>query len=184
MALDLILGSDFLDINDLEKNISKRIKKIDNEALEKLEIINKESQIERENRLLKESIALSHEELRKFQKDHKLQIDNMKNTINKLENKINQLQDSNNLISESIAHEVNTLSTKIDVLLVSKVKTLSKVNKEYVEELKELTNKSKERFESFYNKKKLIDRLIFVNLGITPALFLILVFFIFFKKYL
>lgn len=172
----------FLDINDFEKNISKKIKKVNNEALEELENMNKESQLERENRLLKEAIALSHAELRKFQKEHKLQIDNIKNTIIKLENKINKLQDSNSLLSTSIAHEVNNLSTKIDVLLVSKVKTISNVNKEYIDGLKELTNKSKSRFESFYNKKKWIDRLIFVNLGISPALFLILLFFIFFKK--
>ena len=106
----------------------------------------------------------------------------MKNTINRLENKINKLQDSNNLLSESIAHEVNNLSTKIDVLLVSKVKTISKVNKEYIAGLKDLTNKSKERFESFYNKKKFIDILIFTNLGITPILLLIILFFIFFRN--
>jgi len=172
----------FLNINDLEKNVAKKIKKVKNDALEELENMNKESQLERENRLLKEAIALSHTELKKFQKDHKLQTDNMKNTINRLENKINKLQDSSNLLSESIAHEVNNLSTKIDVLLVSKVKTISKVNKEYIEGLKELTNKSKSRFESFYNKKKFIDILIFTNLGITPVLFLIILFFIFFKK--
>lgn len=170
-----------IDINDFEKKVSKT-KKTDNKSLSELDSINKESQKELENRLLKESIATSHQELRKFQNQQQKQIDSIKNTITSFNTKINQLQDSNKLLNDSIEHEINNLSNKIDVLLVSKVKVLNKTNTEHITKLQELIDKSQTRFETFYNKKTWIDRFIFINLGITPLLFLILLYFMFFKK--
>jgi chromosome segregation ATPase len=179
MELDGILGSDYLDldINKLEKKIkkTKRTKKLtDNESLNKLNEINQESGKELENRLLKESIALSHTELKKFQNQQEKQIDNIRNTVTNLNNKINQLQDSNKTLTESIEHEINNLSNNIDILLISKVKTLNELNNEHINKLQELINKSQNRYETFYNKKEWIDKLIFINLAITPILFLII----------
>ena len=169
------------DINKLEKNINKKAKKISNEAIKKIDKINIETQLERENRLLKESIALSHEELKRFQKVQQKQIETIRNTIVKLDNKINMLKDSNKILNDSIEHEISNISNQIDILLVSKVKMLNKTNTEHVNKLKDLISKSQSRFETFYNKKKWIDRLIFANLAITPILFLIILYFIFCK---
>jgi len=169
------------DINDSEKKV-KKPKKQDDNSLNELKSINKETQKELENRLLKESIATSHQELRKFQNQQQKQIDNIKNTVTSLNNKISQLQESNKLLNDSIDNEINNLSNQIDVLLVSKVKMLNETNTKHVNKLDDLINKSQTRFDSFYNKKTWIDRLIFINLGITPVLFLILLYFIFFEK--
>lgn len=51
-----------------------------------------------------------------------------------------------------------------------------------IESIEEIKVDSKKRFDSYYNRKKIIDYLIYINLAITPILLLILSYVIFIKK--
>lgn len=51
-----------------------------------------------------------------------------------------------------------------------------------IESIEEIKVDSKKRFDSYYNRKKNIDYLIYINLAITPILLLILSYVIFIKK--
>lgn len=80
-------------------------------------------------------------------------------------------------------------SKQVITNLDSNIKTtfnsnLEKINEETIKVVKnseEIQKRSSERFESFYNRKKYMDYLIYLNLGITPILLLIVIYIIFIK---
>ncbi|MEL5897390.1 hypothetical protein AAGC94_04820 [Clostridium sporogenes] len=100
------------------------------------------------------------------------------------------MKTSNELLKESIGEELKILVDKSNKIL----KGLSiKLDKVYIERigtetekkiqaLNELQKEAENRCESYYNRKTIIDYLIYINLAITPILFFIIIYIQFFKK--
>ncbi len=59
----------------------------------------------------------------------------------------------------------------IDRQFSDKVSKATEEARKTIEELQELTSKANKRFENYYNRKELIDYLIFAYMGLTPILF-------------
>lgn len=76
---------------------------------------------------------------------------------------------------------ITDLDSSIDTTFNSNLKKLNEETIKVVKKSEEIQERSSARFESFYNRKKYIDYLIYVNLGITPILLVILVYIIFIK---
>lgn len=51
-----------------------------------------------------------------------------------------------------------------------------------IENCEDMKVKAKKRFDSYYNRKQIIDYLIYINLAITPILLIILSYVLFIKK--
>lgn len=77
---------------------------------------------------------------------------------------------------------ISNLEDKINQTYKENIEKLNEKTKETIEKCIDLQSNSKQRFESYYNKKKIIDYLIYINLGITPIMFLILIYLQFLKK--
>jgi len=71
--------------------------------------------------------------------------------------------------------------SKIETIYKTNTARINKETADTVQKCEELQDNSKERFKSYYNRKKIIDYLIYLNLAITPILLIILCV-IFFKK--
>lgn len=54
--------------------------------------------------------------------------------------------------------------------------------KEIVEETEKVKNKTDREVKSYFDRHKIIDYLVYINLIITPILFLIIIYILFFKK--
>lgn len=77
---------------------------------------------------------------------------------------------------------IKELKKDIEELTEKKINLLGEKVAEYIKNTEELKQKAKKRFESYYNRKKIIDFLIYINLAITPLLFTVIVYILFFKK--
>jgi viroplasmin and RNaseH domain-containing protein len=93
-----------------------------------------------------------------------------KNLIKKSEKEISTLSDNFGKI-------LSNLNTKIEDTYNKNTKRITEETTSTVQKCQELQESSKKRFNSYYNRKKIIDWIVFINLGITP-IFLILLFFI------
>jgi len=93
-----------------------------------------------------------------------------KNLIKKSEKEISTLSDNFGKI-------LSNLNTKTEDTYSKNTKRITDETTTTVQKCQELQESSKKRFNSYYNRKKVIDWLVFLNLGITP-IFLILLFFI------
>lgn len=82
------------------------------------------------------------------------------------------------MVSKGLGKEIDKISTKI----LNDYSLFTKKSFEHVEDIEKLMTKSKERFNSYYRRKKLIDYLIYINLVIAPVLFLIIFYIVFIKK--
>jgi predicted nuclease with TOPRIM domain len=93
-----------------------------------------------------------------------------KNLIKKSEKEISTLSDNFGKI-------LSTLNIKIEDTYNKNTKRITEETTSMVQKCQELQESSKKRFNSYYNRKKIVDWLIYLNLGITP-IFLILLFFV------
>ncbi|MBU3174628.1 hypothetical protein [Clostridium estertheticum] len=80
-------------------------------------------------------------------------------------------------MSDKFGKVLSNLNTKIEDTYNKNTKRITEETTSTVQKCQELQESSKKRFNSYYNRKKIIDWLIYLNLGITPV-FLILLFFI------
>lgn len=85
-------------------------------------------------------------------------------------------------MSDKAQSIISNLKIKIEDTFKSKTDIISETTSKTVEKCQELQESSKNRSESYFKKKKNIDFLIYTNLGITPILFILLSYVIFFKK--
>ncbi|MDU1540835.1 MAG: hypothetical protein E6902_14625 [Paeniclostridium sordellii] len=74
------------------------------------------------------------------------------------------------------------LQDRINSLLVENLGSISRETKEYVSNIEKLKSDAKKRFDSFYNRKNLIDKLVISNLAITPIILMILIYWTLIKK--
>jgi len=77
---------------------------------------------------------------------------------------------------------MNVLIRKLQESLNSRLGTVADDTRKYIRELESIKSDSKDRFESYYNRKKWFDYLIIANLSIVPILLIILSYVVFFKK--
>jgi len=79
----------------------------------------------------------------------------------------------------------NTLSefeVKLDNTFKSNTESISNKTNETVQKYQELQESFKSGSKSYLNRKKFIDHLVYINLFITPILFVILSYLLFFKR--
>ncbi|WP_236887296.1 hypothetical protein [Clostridium botulinum] len=103
------------------------------------------------------------------------------------------MKTSNELLKEIIEEQLEILVDKSNKILKGLYIKLDKVYKVHIERigtetekkiqaLNELQKEAENRYESYYNRKTIIDYLIYINLAITPILFFIIIYIQFFKK--
>ncbi|MCB2295949.1 hypothetical protein LGK95_21040 [Clostridium algoriphilum] len=80
-------------------------------------------------------------------------------------------------MSDKFGSILSELQVKVEATYKRNTELINKETADSVQKCQELQESSNKRFESYYNRKKLIDWLIYINLGLTP-IFLILLFFI------
>jgi len=85
-------------------------------------------------------------------------------------------------LNDKTIETVQSIKTNIEELIEEKINSLSEKSSQYIETTEKLKVDAKKRFESYYNRKKIIDFLIYINLALTPFLFAIVVYILFFKK--
>lgn len=85
-------------------------------------------------------------------------------------------------MSDSTQRILKELDSKIESTYKSNMELITEETNNTVEVCQQLQNSSQKRFESYFNRKQIIDYLIYANLAITPILFIILAYILFFKK--
>ncbi|WP_443662419.1 hypothetical protein [Clostridium sp.] len=77
---------------------------------------------------------------------------------------------------------LSNLKIKIEDTFKSKTDLISQTTSNTIQTCHELQESSKNRSKSYFKRKLNIDFLVYANLGITPILFILLSYVIFFKK--
>ncbi len=131
-------------------------------------------------------------------------IDKSSNIFNNLNNKIistcqemekinqtvseqlkNQNQKSEKLIGDLIdksSNIFNNLNNKIISTCENSMEQITNETTKAIESCEDMKTNAKKRFDSYYNRKKIIDYLVYINLAITPILLIILSYVLFIKK--
>lgn len=76
----------------------------------------------------------------------------------------------------------NNLNNKIISTCENSIEQITTETTNSIESCKEMKSNAKKRFDSYYNRKQIIDYLIYINLAITPILLIILSYVLFIKK--
>lgn len=76
----------------------------------------------------------------------------------------------------------NNLNNKIISTCENSIEQITTETTNSIESCKEMQSNAKKRFDSYYNRKQIIDYLIYINLAITPILLIILSYVLFIKK--
>lgn len=74
------------------------------------------------------------------------------------------------------------LSIKLDKVYKAHIERIGTETEKKIQALNELQKEDENRYESYYNRKTIIDYLIYINLAITLILFFIIIYIQFFKK--
>lgn len=77
---------------------------------------------------------------------------------------------------------IEALNQKINHTFNASIKRLEQETEKKVQALNNLQQKAENRCYGYYNRKKMIDYLVYINLAVTPILFFIIVYIQFFKK--
>jgi hypothetical protein len=64
--------------------------------------------------------------------------------------------------------------SKIETIYTTNTARINKETADTVQKCEELQDNSRKRFKSYYNRKKIIDYLIYIDLAITPILLIVL----------
>lgn len=78
-------------------------------------------------------------------------------------------------------NSINAVEKTNETLKENVIKSGNKL-KEIVEETEKVKNKADREVKSYFYRHKIIDYLVYINLIITPILFLIIIYILFFKK--
>ncbi|WP_394857242.1 hypothetical protein [Clostridium paraputrificum] len=76
----------------------------------------------------------------------------------------------------------NNLNNKIISTCENSIEQITTETTNSIESCEEMKSNAKKRFDSYYNRKQIIDYLIYINLAITPILLIILSYVLFIKK--
>lgn len=84
-------------------------------------------------------------------------------------------------MNDNVKVVLDTTTQNINSLMNENLGQISEKSTKYIQEVENLKIDAKNRFDSFYGRKKTIDYLVYANLGLTPIILVILIFFTFFK---
>lgn len=85
-------------------------------------------------------------------------------------------------MNDNSTNVFNNLNNKIISTCENSMEQISNKTINAIESCEEMKINAKKRFDSHYNRKKIIDYLIYINLAITPILLLSLSYVVFIKK--
>ena len=68
----------------------------------------------------------------------------------------------------------NNLNNKISSTCENSMEQITNETTKAIKSCEDMKVNAKKRFDSYYNRKKIIDYLIYINLAITPILFIVL----------
>ena len=78
-------------------------------------------------------------------------------------------------LSDNFGTILSELNNKIEDTYKKNTKRITDVTTETVEKCEDIQNNAKKRSKSYFDRKKIIDWLVYINLGLTP-IFLILLY--------
>ena len=78
-------------------------------------------------------------------------------------------------LSDNFGSILSELNNKIEDTYKKNTKRITDVTTETVEKCEDIQNNAKKRSKSYFDRKKIIDWLVYINLGLTP-IFLILLY--------
>lgn len=96
-----------------------------------------------------------------------------------------QSQKSEKIIGDLIdksSKVFNNLNNKISSTCENSMEQITNETTKAIKSCEDMKVNAKKRFDSYYNRKKIIDYLIYINLAITPILLIVLSYLLFIKK--
>jgi len=85
-------------------------------------------------------------------------------------------------LSDKFGSILSELQVKVEATYRRNTELINKETVDSVQMCQELRESSKKRFKSYYDRKKIIDCLIYINLGLTPIFLIVFSYILFFKK--
>lgn len=153
----------------LEK-YNEKFEKLKKEQTELLELINQKIKILEDNNQIF-SKTMSQE----IEKINQVIYEQLKSQSQKSEKMIGDLIDKSSKV-------FNNLNNKIISTCENNIEQITKETTNAIKSCEDMKVNAKKRFDSYYNRKKVIDYLIYINLAITPILLIILSYLLFIKK--
>lgn len=98
--------------------------------------------------------------------------------LGEIQQKIHELKDSNKTLTANIGQEIESLSASVDALYGTKVHELNQLTEEYIRQMAQLQKDSSVHLNSYLNRRKILDVLVYINLAITPFLVAYILFFL------
>ena len=138
---------------------------------QQLEMISQIRAVEYQNSLVLTS-------LEKYNEQHAILKKEQNELLGEIQQKIHELKDSNGILIENIGQEIESLSASVDALYGTKVHELNQLTEEYIRQLAQLQKDSSAHLNSYLNRRKIIDVLVYINLAITPFLIAYILFFL------
>ena len=188
----------------------RKKKKLEEKSIElsKLQEQSMKARMEYENTLLKESLEQSKKQYEMLNLELREIINKSTNqireTVELLEAKIKIILESNQMLEKSIEEQmkpieqialkeigsmkdnsqevINGLNSMIQATYRKNLEELEFEVKKTIGELKELQESSQKRYKRYFNRKTIIDYLIYINLAITPAILIVLIYITVIKK--
>lgn len=157
---------------------------------QQLDIMSKVKEIEYQNSLVMLSLEQYNNKYEKLKKEQIEQQKVQSNEIAELKQIVGNLQRANHLLNQNLKEEVGKwkdetneqlehISENIHRSITSKMKDVAIDTAQYLRSLAEIKVEAKRRFESFYDRKKWIDYIIFGYMGLTPIMFGLILWFMF-----
>ena len=153
----------------LEK-YNEKFEKLKKEQIELLELINQKVKIlEDNNQIFSKTIS------QEVEKINQVISDQLKSQNQKSEKLIEDLIDKSSKV-------FNNLNNKIISTCDNSIEQIANETTNAIKSCEDIKVNAKKRFDSYYNRKQIIDYLIYINLAITPILVIILSYLLFIKK--
>lgn len=148
-------------IMSLEK-YNEKFEKLKKEQIELLELINQKVKIlEDNNQIFSKTIS------QEVEKINKVISEQLKSQSQKSEKMIGDLIDKSSKV-------FNNFNNKIISTCDNSMEQITNETTKVIKSCEDMKVNAKKRFDSYYNRKKVIDYLIYINLAITPILLIIL----------
>jgi hypothetical protein len=77
-------------------------------------------------------------------------------------------------LSDNFGSILSDLNNKIEDTYKKNTKRITDVTTETVEKCDDIQNNAKKRFRSYFDRRKIIDWLVYINLGLTPVFLILL----------
>ena len=159
-----------LENGSLQEKLESEQKKQSEKPGKQLNMMSKIKEVEYQNSLLMKSLEEYNEKYEKLKSEQQKSLEKIKEKVNKLEN-ANEILRKN--LKKELEDVVDNIDEKINELsqkTAQHQEKLQKNSKEYLNQLNDLQQKSKNRFESYMNRKDKIDYLIYFALFSYPII--------------